>query len=135
MTHAKAYVATLIVFLAIDALWLGVIARDFYMAQVGDLLREQPDMVAAGLFYLGYPAGIVYFAVAPALERGSWKPAMRNGAVLGLVAYGTYELSNRALLPGWPVAMTAFDLLWGGVLTAISALGGYAITRRLSRAG
>ena len=132
MIHAKAYVATLIVFLAIDALWLGVVARGFYMSQVGALLREQPNMVAAGLFYLGYAGGIVYFAVAPGVARGSWRVAARNGAVLGLIAYGTYELSNLALLPSWPVAMTVVDMIWGTVLTGVSAIGGYAVTRRPS---
>ena len=92
----------LILFLAIDAVWLGVVARGFYMEQIGDRIRAEPDLFAAALFYLGYAGSIVFFAVVPALNAGSWKVAARNGGLLGLTAYGAYELTNFATLPGWP---------------------------------
>ncbi|NNG05739.1 MAG: DUF2177 family protein [Inquilinus sp.] len=130
--HLKAYVATLVLFLGIDALWLGVVARGFYASQLGGLMREQPNMVAAGGFYLFYVAGIVFFAVAPALAAGSWKMAALNGLLLGLIAYGTYDMTNVATLKGWPVTMSLVDMAWGGALTAASAAGGYAIARALS---
>jgi len=132
VTNARAYVATLILFLAIDALWLGVVARAFYVAQLGPVLREQPNLFAAGLFYLGYAGAIVYFAIAPAIARSDWTVAARNGAILGLVAYGTYELSNFATLPGWPLTIVPVDMAWGMVATGASAAGGFFIARRLS---
>ena len=132
MLYAKAYAATLVVFLGIDALWLGVIARRFYVDQLGSLMRESPSMLAAGGFYLFYVVGIVFFAVAPALAAGSWKTAALNGALLGLVAYGTYDMTNLATLKDWPVTVSIVDLVWGGVLTGIAATGGYLAARALS---
>ncbi|NNG05737.1 MAG: DUF2177 family protein [Inquilinus sp.] len=132
MTHAKAYAATLILFVAIDALWLGVVARDFYLSQLGAIMSAQPNAVVVGLFYLGYAAGIVFFAVAPALAKGLWTMAARNGAILGLMVYGTYELSNFAMLPGWPLPVTLIDLVYGTAATGIAAGGGFVIARKLT---
>ena len=129
MIHAKAYAATLFLFLAIDALWLGVAARGFYADQIGELMREQPNLIAATLFYFGYAASIVFFAVSPGIRDGSWRVAARNGALLGLTAYGTFELTNLAILPGWPVAMVAMDMVWGAVLTGATAAGACLVVR------
>ena len=132
MVHAKAYVFTLAVFLALDMLWLRVIARDFYAAQLGALLRHRIDLVASAAFYLCYAAGIVFFAVAPALRAGAARRAAVNGALLGLLAYGTYDLTNIATLKDWPVLMSAVDVAWGGVVTGLSALAGAVLTRATS---
>lgn len=132
MLYAKAYAATLVLFLGIDALWLGVIARRYYVEQLSGLMRETPNMLAAGGFYLFYVAGIVFFAVAPALAAGSWKTAALNGALLGLIAYGTYDITNLATLKDWPVTVSAVDLIWGGALTGASSTGGYLAARALS---
>jgi uncharacterized membrane protein len=132
MIYLKAYVLTLLIFLGIDAVWLGFVAKDFYAEQLAGLLREEFNMAAAGGFYLAYVGGIVYFAIAPALAKGSWKTALLNGVLLGLIAYGTYDFTNLATLEGWPVIVTAVDVTWGGVLTGASALGGYFATRALS---
>ena len=129
MIHARAYAVTLILFLAIDAVWLGVVARDFYAAQIGDRMRDQPDLFVAALFYLGYAGSIVFFAVDPALNARSWKVAARNGGLLGLTAYGAYELTNLATLPDWPAAMALVDLIWGALLTGVAAAGGYRAAR------
>ena len=130
MSHAKAYAVTLLLFLAIDALWFGIVARDFYTAQIGERLRDQPELFSAALFYLGYPGSIVFFAVRPGLDATSWKVAARNGALLGLTAYGTYELTNLATLPDWPMAMVMVDMIWGVVLTGAAAAGAYLAVRR-----
>jgi len=132
MLFVKSYAATLVVFLGLDALWLGYIARSFYASQLGGLLRESVNFAAAGGFYLAYVGGVVYFAVAPALAEGSWQKAALNGALLGLLAYGTYDMTNIATLKNWPVPMSVVDIAWGGVLTGISATLGYFITRALS---
>lgn len=129
MLFAKSYVLSLIVFLGVDLLWLGVVARGFYARQLDPLLRENFNLWAAGGFYLFYVAGIVFFAVAPALADDSWRRAAVNGVFLGLLAYGTYDMTNLATLKGWPAGMSAVDILWGGALTAGTAVAGFLLTR------
>ena len=132
MVYAKAYGATLIVFIGLDFLWLGIVARSFYASQLGGLMRDSINFAAAGGFYLAYVAGIVFFAVAPALAEGSWARAAVNGALLGLLAYGTYDMTNIATLKDWPVTMSMVDMVWGGLITSASAVVGFLITRALS---
>ena len=132
MIYAKAYALTLVVFLALDFLWLGLIARGFYASQLGGLMRENINYLAAGGFYLAYVAGIVFFAVAPAIAEGSWGRAALSGALLGLLAYGTYDMTNLATLKDWPVAMSIVDMIWGGVITGVSATLGYSLMRVFS---
>ena len=123
--YVEAYAVTLAAFLVIDFLWLGVVAKRFYAAQLGPLMRTRINWVAAGGFYLAYVAGIVFFAVAPALAAGSWTTAAINGALLGLLAYGTYDMTNLATIKGWPLAMSLVDMAWGTVLTGACAIIGY----------
>ena len=113
-------------FLIIDLLWLGVVARRFYAAQLGPLMRTPINWAAAGGFYLAYVAGVVFFAVAPALAASSWTTAAINGALLGLLAYGTYDMTNLATLKGWPLPMSLVDMVWGAVLTSACATIGYS---------
>lgn len=132
LAHVIAYVSTAVVFLAIDSVWLGVIAPGFYRSRIGELLLDQPNFFAAGLFYIIYIGGIVYFAVAPALQNGGWVQAAIAGAALGFVAYATYDLTNWATLKNWSPAIVAADLAWGTFLTAAAATAGYLITQRLA---
>ncbi|MAM95347.1 DUF2177 family protein [Parvibaculum sp.] len=122
MTYLFAYVASAIVFLGLDYIWLSRVARDFYANSLGNMMRDAPDFLAAGAFYLFYIGGIVFFAAMPA---ESWKGAVFRGALLGLLAYGTYDMTNLATLKGWPWRMAAVDMAWGTALTALAALGGY----------
>ncbi len=122
MTYLFAYVASAIVFLGLDYIWLSRVARDFYANSLGNMMRDAPDFFAAGAFYLFYIGGIVFFAAMPA---ESWKGAVFRGALLGLLAYGTYDMTNLATLKGWPWRMAAVDMAWGTALTALAALGGY----------
>ncbi len=132
MLHLKAYGATLAVFLIIDLLWLGVVARRFYADQLGALMRDKINFAAAGGFYLAYVAGIVFFAVMPALAAGSLMTAAVNGALLGLLAYGTYDMTNLATLKGWPLTMSLVDMAWGTLLTGASATLGFLAVRSLA---
>ena len=125
----KAYAGSLVAFLALDAVWLGVIARGAYNRWIGHLMRESPLWPAAAAFYLLYIAGIVLLAVQPGLESGSWKTAAFRGAVLGLIAYGTYDFTNYATLRDWPWTMVAVDLVWGTFLTGVAAAAGYFFAR------
>jgi uncharacterized membrane protein len=125
------YVGTLTAFLIIDLLWLGVVARSFYADQMGSLLRADVRWGAAFLFYLIYVGGILVLAVAPALEQGSLQRAALQGALLGLVAYAAYDLTNLATLEGFPTRVAWVDLAWGTALTASVAAVGYWIGRAL----
>ncbi|MDO1580624.1 DUF2177 family protein [Rhizobium oryzicola] len=132
MTYVIAYISTAIIFFGLDFIWLGNVATGFYRSQLGDMMRERPDFAAAGAFYLVYIAGIVYFAVQPHLQNGTWFNAFVSGAILGLIAYGTYDMTNLATLKGWPLAMSLVDMAWGTVLTGTAAAIGLAITRKFA---
>lgn len=125
-----AYVATLIVFFAVDMVWLVGIARSFYAEQLGSFLGR-PRWGVAVLFYLMYIGGIVFFAVKPGLEAESLLKATLYGALFGFFCYATYDLTNLATLKGWPVKMVVVDIIWGTVLTGVCALGGAWITLKL----
>lgn len=129
IAYAIAYLFTALVFLAVDLLWLSKIARSFYVEQIGDLLLSQPRLGVATAFYLVYIAGIVAFAVAPALKADSLLQAAFLGAFFGFVAYATYDLTNYSTLKDWPVAVTVVDICWGTILTAVSAVAGFQATR------
>lgn len=131
MTYIIAYIATAIVFFGLDYVWLSRVATGFYRDRMGHLLLDQPNLAAAGLFYCVYVAGIVYFAVAPALTSGTATNALIAGALLGLIAYGTYDMTNLATVKNWSVAVTVVDMAWGTVLTSASAWAGYMATLRL----
>ena len=95
MIYVKAYIGVLIAFIVLDAIWLGLIAKSLYASQLGDLMRDNPNMLAAALFYIFYVAGVVFFAVQPSLTSASWWTALLNGAVLGALAYGTYGRGHK----------------------------------------
>lgn len=124
-----AYVATLVFFLVADMLWLGLLMTGAYQGWIGPLMREQPLLLPAAAFYLLYPAGLVVFAVRPGLDKQRWSHCAALGAFFGLLAYGTYDLSNLATLKGWPWQLTLVDMLWGAALSCGSALAGYAAAR------
>ncbi|RME62365.1 MAG: DUF2177 family protein [Alphaproteobacteria bacterium] len=123
------YVAAMAAFFALDVLWLGVVAKAFYANALGAWLRPAPHLAAAAAFYLLYVGGIVYFAVAPALRGGGWSTALLSGALLGLLAYGTYDMTNLATLKNWPLRVSVVDMAWGTALTALAALAGYGAAR------
>lgn len=131
----RLYAIALPVFFAIDLLWLGVVARGFYRAQIGSLLKREVNWTAAVVFYLIFIAGIVYFVLAPAVEKQSWRHALWAGAAFGFVTYATYDLTNLATMKDWPLAVTLVDLAWGTVLTASVATVSFAIARKLGIGG
>ncbi len=105
----------------IDFFWLTVVANKFYKSQIGSLLLEKPNAIAAVLFYIIYVIGVVVFVLSPALEKNSWQHAALYGALFGLVAYATYDLTNLATLKGFTVKLVVVDLIWGALLTATVA--------------
>lgn len=127
---ATAYAATLACFLSVDAIWLTQMTGWLYRPLIAPLLADSVALAPAVLFYLLYAAGIVGLAIRPS---GRWQDALARGALLGLVAYGTYDLTNHATLKGWPLAITLADMTWGTLLTALAALAGYLASRRVRR--
>lgn len=125
LKYAAAYIASGLAFIALDFLWLAVIAQKLYQREIGPLLLEKPNMGAAVAFYLIYLAGTVFFAVRPALQSGSWTMALIFGAVFGFIAYATYDLTNMATLKGFSWTIVAADLAWGAFVTASIATAGY----------
>lgn len=131
MALAGLFVAMVVAFLLIDAIALKFMMYPLFERHVGPILREDVQMGVAAGFYIFFVAGIAYFAVLPALQAGRPGLAVINGAILGFLAYGTYEASNMATLKGWSWAMVATDIAWGTALTALTAAIGYGVGRAL----
>lgn len=127
------YIITLAVFFVIDMIWLGVVAKGFYRRYLGSLMSPKVNWISALLFYLLFIVGLLVFVVRPALVGGAPLQALFYGALLGLISYSTYDLTNLATLKDWPVLVTIVDLIWGtflgGVVSFVSALLGRALLR------
>ena len=121
----KAWAITTLFFLVVDAIWLGVITKSFYASQLGHLMRENVNFGIAALFYLFFSAAIVYLASYNGFKANSATIALIAGAVLGLAAYGTYDITNMATLKDWPIQMSLVDMVWGTVITAASSYVGF----------
>jgi uncharacterized membrane protein len=130
--YLKLYAAMLPVFFAVDMLWLGVVADTFYRSRLGHLLAPEVNWPAALTFYLIYIAGILIFAVAPGLRAASLNKTLLLAAGFGFFTYETYELTNMATLPGWPISVVVVDSIWGVVLCTIVAAAGFTVGRRIA---
>ena len=126
------YVSTAAVFLILDAIMLSRVMKPLFARHLGDLLAEPIRIAPAAVFYLFYVGGLLYFVSLPALREGVALQALLGGALLGAMAYGTYEFTNYATLRDWHWHMVAVDLTWGAVLTGVSAWAGVMITRALT---
>jgi uncharacterized membrane protein len=129
MKWLLAYGATALVFAVMDFVWLTTMGETVYRPALRELMASEVNYSAAVLFYVVYIAGVVFLAVRPAVQAGSFAVAFVNGAVLGLCAYATYDLTNMATLKVWPVHVAAIDVGWGTVLTAVAASAGYLASR------
>ena len=131
--YIAAYLGAGLVMAVLDAVWLTTMANRLYRPVIGDIMADKPDMRAAVVFYLIYLAGVVFFAVAPALRDGGLMRAVIWGALLGALAYATYDLTNQATLSVWSTRITVIDIAWGALLTALTASGGYLAARGAER--
>jgi uncharacterized membrane protein len=131
-TFVIAYLSTLVAFLGLDAVWLTRMADVLYRPVMGDMLLGSFRPAPALVFYALYGAGLVYFAVLPGLGAGA-ATAIVNGALIGLVAYATYDLTNQATLKNWSTALTLADLAWGSFVSAAAAGIGRALTLWVGR--
>lgn len=125
------WIAAAVLFLAIDMVWLLWLGRSIYVSEIGDLLRQPPNFGAAGAFYALYVTGLMVMVVWPAVQGGSIGQAALSGALLGLIAYGTYDLTNLAVMKGFTTRIALVDLAWGTVLTGVVSAVATAIGMRL----
>lgn len=112
-------------------IWLGLVAKNFYRAQIGALMKPEVNWTAAIVFYLIFIAGLVVFVISPAVEKASWKHALLFGALFGLVCYATYDLTNLAVAKDWPLLVTVIDMIWGTVLAASVSVVTYFIAHKI----
>lgn len=134
MTLAITYFLTLIVFSVIDTVWLGVMGDRLYRPLIGSMLAENFRLAPAIVFYALYAVGLTIFAVLPGLAEGGWKKALIWGGLLGLFAYGTYDLTNLATLKIWSLKLSLIDMAWGMGVSAGSSAIACALATRLLRA-
>lgn len=128
LSRARSYPIAAAVMLALDLLWLGVLAPPLYQAEIGPLLRPDPDPVAAALFYLLYLTGVNEFVIH-ARPAAGWVSIVARGALFGCVAYATFDLTALAMLRGWSPLVTAVDMAWGTTLTAVVAVTAWRFSR------
>lgn len=122
--YLSAFLATVVVMIALDLLWLGLIAKPLYQQGLGHLMAERPNLVAAAAFYVLYGLGLMFFAVVPNAADPGWLKTAAAAAMFGLVAYATYDLSNLATLKDWPIGLSLIDMAWGATLSAVAATAG-----------
>jgi uncharacterized membrane protein len=123
------YLSTALIFLVLDAVMLTLFMKPLFSRHIGGLMLTDVRVVPAALFYAAYVAGLVGLVSLPALKTGG--PVLIPAAVIGAMAYGTYEFTSYAILKDWHPAMVAADVIWGTVLTATAAWGGVAATRAM----
>ncbi|KQX20274.1 MULTISPECIES: DUF2177 family protein [unclassified Sphingomonas] len=128
-----AYFATLVVFAIIDAIWLTQVGPLLYRPIIGSILAPEPRMAPAVIFYALYIAGLITFAVHPALLTGQWQTALIKGALFGFFAYATYDLTNQATLTVWSTRITVADMAWGAFVSGVGSAGGFLLTRLVTR--
>lgn len=131
MRYAFAYLVTGIAFALIDSVWLRTMSDRLYKAEIGEILADQFRLGPAVAFYLLYIAGMMIFAVGPAMQSGNWKTALVYGAAFGFFAYMTYDLTNYATLKVWSLKVTILDMIWGAVLTGLAAASGAAVANKV----
>jgi uncharacterized membrane protein len=131
MNFLKVFVISIPIFFLVDLLWLGVLAKDIYQKYLGQFLRESPIWPAAIIFYLFFVVGLVVFVISPALEKNSWTHALMFGSFYGFITYMTYELTNYALIKGWPWQIVIIDIIWGIVLSATVAVASFLVAKWL----
>lgn len=124
LKYWAAYAGTAVVMIAIDLVWLGVIAKPWYQQGIGHLMAAEPNWVAGALFYLLFPLGLLLFAVIPGLADAGWGKTALLGGLFGLFAYATYDLTNLATLRNWPLWLAALDMAWGTGVSAVAASAG-----------
>lgn len=123
----KLYLIAFPVFLAVDTVWLTLVAKNFYAKYIGYLMAKNPNLSVALIFYIIFIAGLVFFVIIPALDKKMWMHALVAGVFFGLVTYSTYDLTNLATIKDWPLVVTIVDLIWGTLVSAVVSVATYFI--------
>lgn len=131
--YIAAYLATLIVFLAIDFVWLSSAANVLYKPILKDILLPEFKIAPALVFYALFPLALVIFGVAAGVRTGNWTDALLYGALFGFFAYATYDLTNQATLRNWETKLTVIDMIWGSFVSGTAATAGYFISGWIER--
>lgn len=121
MELVRNYLIAFVVFFAIDIVWLGFVAKDFYREQLGFIMATKTNWPAAVVFYLIFIGGLMFFAINPALAKDSIKYAFLVGGLFGFMTYATYDMTNLATLKDWPLVISIIDIIWGTLLNALTA--------------
>ena len=124
------YILTAVLFLAIDALMLTFVMKPLFTRHIGEAMRDSTMLAPAGLFYLAYVAGLVFLVSLPALRDAAPGRAALHGAIIGAMAYGTYEFTSMSIMKDWSWQMVATDTIWGAVLTGFCAWAGVVLMLR-----
>ncbi len=132
MVYLKLYFSTLLVFFAVDMIWLGLVARTFYKKHLGFLMAPEVNWYAALIFYFLFILGVLVFVVIPGIRDNDLTMTLIKAALFGLITYATYDLTNLATVKNWPILITIIDLIWGMVLTTIVSLAGFFIGKWLT---
>lgn len=132
MRLIKTYIVTLVVFFAIDILWLGFIAKDMYRNNIGHLMADKTNWIAAIIFYMIFIGGLIFFAINPALNKDSWTQALLLGSLFGFMCYATYDMTNLATLKDWSLKITIVDIMWGTFLNGLTSTVSFFIMRFIS---
>lgn len=130
--YLVAYAASAIVLIALDSLWLGLIAKTIYQQGIGHLMAERPNFWVAALFYCIFALGLMLFAVVPHETAPGWQKTLTAAALFGFFTYATYDLSNLATLKSWPVGVSVLDISWGVAVSVLSAAAGKAALDKIS---
>lgn len=129
---AVSYVSILVSLIVLDLVWLGLVMKDFYFGRLGHLLSPTVHWLPAVVFYLIFSFGVFYFAVNPGLAEKNFLKVIISAALLGFIAYATYDLTNMATMRDWPLSVTLVDILWGTLLSAATASIGFGVASALN---
>lgn len=130
--YLAAYAATIVVFAALDLLWLGLVAKSIYQQGIGHLMADRPNFMVAALFYAVFAMGLMVFAVAPAGAASAWNKTLIAAVLFGFFAYATYDLTNLATLKNWPIGLSVLDMVWGTALSVVAASAGKVVWDRFA---
>lgn len=122
------FIISLITFVLLDIIWLGVISKNLYSSEIGHLMSERLNYLAVIAFYLVFITGLVILAIMPGLKETELKRTIINAAVLGFVSYATYDLTNYATLKDWPLRVVLIDISWGTFISTITSIVGFYIS-------
>lgn len=129
--YFKIWLLSFTVFIVIDLIWLTIIAQPLYDHFIGELLSDNPNLLAAGLFYVLFVIGLIYFAIVPSLKAQSQKTAITKGALYGFFTYMTYELTNYAVIADWPIGIVPIDIAWGTLLGLFTSYISFILLNKL----